>query len=136
MKVLLEAKDMHFYAQADEAAFFHAISSIPSIEKWWCELSSVYLRVARKDVDKQALFDLMGIFFRYRIAMGQLRQLETAENCAWFRGRTATYWHPHVFHDAPLPKLDDPATGVEPTGPCLDCEELVRRSRGQNDEHH
>jgi hypothetical protein len=91
----LICSQVRFYSPADEAGFFAALGAVKAIRKiQGCGDSLVVSVPAR--LSESSLRDLIGIFHRYRIEMGQLGQFRNDTNEGWFYDREA-FWFRSVF---------------------------------------
>lgn len=94
--VELEAKDVRFYSEGDEAAFFEWLDKIPCVSNYRGEGRVLLISVDRGRADEDSLRELLAIFFRYRIAMRQLSIFDSEAVAEWFRS-PASYWFDAVF---------------------------------------
>ena len=74
---ILTCKRVLFYSQADEAAFFHFMSSIKAVKRVEGVGDAILLHVSSRP-SQESLRDLRGLFRRYRIS--NPRQLEVFTN--------------------------------------------------------
>jgi len=96
MPVLI-CKQIWFYSPGDERAFFGFAERIKGIRKIEGIRDEIHLHFSMRLSDA-SLRDLLALFYRYKIAMRQLSQFETARNRAWFCDRQE-YWFKKVFAD-------------------------------------
>jgi hypothetical protein len=92
----LTCKRVIFYSQGDEAAFFNWISRIKAIKTVKGVGDEIRLVVPRRRISAESLRDLLALFFRYKVDMGQLSTFATPENGEWFKN-PKMYWHRKVF---------------------------------------
>ena len=92
----LIAESVLFYSQNDESAFFDWLRKIESIENIEGVGSRLYLHTKDAYLPDDDLRDLISIFFRYGIEMGQLSAFLSNENSEWFNN-IDMYWHESVF---------------------------------------
>ncbi|MBF6167271.1 hypothetical protein IU486_21310 [Streptomyces gardneri] len=93
--VVLEATDVWYHSRGDEAAFFEWLNSIPSVRSYGGRLSTLEI-VVETPVDDGSLRELLALFYRYRIGLAQLRQLDNSQIGHWFRDPQKR-WHRDVF---------------------------------------
>lgn len=96
---VLICKNVIFYSENDEAAFFEWLGKIKCITRFEGARNKLYVHIAVGAVSKQELLELIALFFRYRIDMSQLQAFLTEENREWFYDNKKAYWHPQVFGD-------------------------------------
>ena len=92
---LLKCHETEFYSQLDEELFFHGLSKIAAVRKIKGCGPDLLLSVPSRLSDK-ALRELLGLFFRYKIDMGQLAQFLTEKNRSWFHA-DQKFWFKRVF---------------------------------------
>ena len=96
-KVLI-ADSVRFYSACDEDLFFAWIGKIPCISK--CEGKGVelFLTVDRDRVEDGCLREMLALFLRYEVDMGQLSDFMTEKNASWFFNKNS-YWYEKVFEN-------------------------------------
>ena len=94
--VLLWKKPI-FFSSNDKAAFYNWTKKIPCIDAIKEKNGSICLYIACKDLHDTDLFDLIGLFARYKINMKQLAVFLNKNNKEWFYDDTVVYWHKKVF---------------------------------------
>ena len=57
----------------------------------------LYLYIASGSLHDTDLRDLLGLFYRYKIDMKQLRIFLNDDNKDWFYGNKKAYWHKKIF---------------------------------------
>lgn len=90
--VRLNCSNIRFGSQLDENHLFSWAGEIAGFVCW--EQDTLVMRSKR--ISEAALRDLLALFWRYQIPMGQLVQFESERNSTWFRSPKA-YWHKRVF---------------------------------------
>ncbi len=95
--VILVCKRLVFYELNDEAAFFEWVGKIKSIIKYDGQGDEIHLHVKGAVIPEQDLRDLIALFFRYKVKMGQLAIFLNSKNQAWFGDNPKMYWHKKVF---------------------------------------
>jgi hypothetical protein len=96
MPILIRNPDGPYYSQGDERAFFEWAKRISCIEKLEGSGHELRIHVRRRRVSNTCLWELIGLFHRYDVAMDQLAQFESASNRAWFRS-PKMFWYRAVF---------------------------------------
>ena len=94
--VELQATDVRFFSQCDEAAFFEWIKKLSFIQKIEGRGRTLYLLVNRAAIDEDALRELLALFHRFEIDLRQLAVFDREEFVEWFRNKNA-YWHSEIF---------------------------------------
>ncbi len=94
---ILICKSVKFYCRKDEDAFFEWIQKIDCIEKISGVGRELYLHIAADDIHDYSLYDLIGLFCRYKIDMHQLARFLTDDNKKWFYDNKKAFWHRKVF---------------------------------------
>jgi hypothetical protein len=94
--VELEAKEVVFYSDGDEAAFFEWLGKISAVDGSKGVGRVLHISVARDRVDEEALRELLALFFRFGIDMRQLSVFDSDVFATWFRSPTS-YWFKAVF---------------------------------------
>ena len=95
-EILLICKRIIYYVQNDEDAFFEWIKKINCITKFTGAGDELYLHIASKNISAQNLYELIGLFYRYKTDMKQLQIFLNAKNKAWFHNKKM-YWYRRVF---------------------------------------
>lgn len=96
MPILIRNPDGPYYSQGDERAFFEWAKRISCIDKLEGSGPELRLYLRRRRISNACLWELIALFHRYGVAMGQLAQFENASNRAWFRNRKM-FWYRAVF---------------------------------------
>lgn len=92
---VLKCKGVMFYSQGDERSFFEFAESIKGVRKVEGVGDEIRIHVLARLSDR-SLRDLLALFRRYEIEMGQLRQFLTVRNRKWF-GDAGKFWFKGVF---------------------------------------
>jgi len=92
---ILICKQVRFYSQGDESAFFSFARGIKGVRKIRGVSDEIHLHVSAR-ISEASLRDLLGLFRRYKIAMQQLSQFETVRNREWFRDEQQ-FWYQQIF---------------------------------------
>ena len=90
--VRLNCSGIRFGSQLDEKHLFEWASEISCFLRW----DQDTLVIKSKNISREALYDLIALFWRYQIPMKQLAQFENTRNSKWFRN-SGMYWHEKVF---------------------------------------
>lgn len=96
-ELTLVCRRVIFYHRKDEAAFFEWIKKIECIDRIMAQGDEIYLQIACKDLHDHDLMDLIGLLYRYKIDMQQLKIFLTADNKKWFYDNKIAFWHKRVF---------------------------------------
>lgn len=96
-EIILICRAVHFYCRKDEDAFFEWIKKIDCIDEISAAGDELYLHIKEWPVDDQNLDDLIGLFYRYKIDMTQLKRFLTEDNKKWFFDNKKAFWHRKVF---------------------------------------
>jgi hypothetical protein len=92
---VLTCRKVLFYSEGDELSFFAWVGKIKAIRRWEGRGDCILLHVPRR-VSGKELRELLALFYRYRIDMGQLAQFQTPANDGWFADPKKD-WHKLVF---------------------------------------
>lgn len=82
--VYLDCSGVRFGSQLDEKHLFDWAREISCVIRW--EQDTLVVRSRR--ISEAALRDLLALFWRYNIPMGQLAQFQNSTNEAWFAAPT------------------------------------------------
>ncbi len=89
---------MKYYSINDEAAFFEWINKIKSIKKYNGSGDELCLYIKSNRIDDADLREIIGLFYRYKIDMKQLKIFLSKANEEWFYlGKYKAYWHKKIF---------------------------------------
>ena len=88
----LDCSGIRFGSQLDEHHLFTWAREISAVVGW--EQDALVIRSRR--LSEEALRDLLALFWRYEIPMGQLAQFRNIKNEHWFAA-PKMYWHKRVF---------------------------------------
>ena len=94
--LLLTCKRVEFFSIHDEAALFEWIKKIRSIEEISADGDELYLHIKSKNISRNDLLELIGLFSRYKINMKQLAIFLNKKNENWFYSDTS-YWYKNIF---------------------------------------
>lgn len=92
----LQAKRVYYYSEFDEDSFFQWLERIPCFEKCEGVGRILYIDIVEEKLDQNCLIELLGLFYRYKVDMTQLKQFDRKEWSEWFQGKEK-YWHKKVF---------------------------------------
>jgi hypothetical protein len=100
---------VRFCSPGDEDAFFSWLEQIRCVRAVKGVGRELHVHVPRRKISNSCLRELIAIFFRFGIPMGQLAQFETTANAQWFRSNISAFWHKRVFGteatpNKPLPR--------------------------------
>ncbi len=95
-KNTLTCKGVRFYSPKDEDAMFEWIKKINCIDNISGAGDELYLHIASDKLNDNELRELIGLFFRYKIDMKQLKQFKTDDNKEWF-ATEGSYWFKPIF---------------------------------------
>jgi len=76
---------VRFFSQGDEEAFFAWIARIRCVSRVEGVGTEIRLHIPRRAISWACLRELIGLFWRYEVHMGQLAQFETRVNTVLFR---------------------------------------------------
>ena len=93
---ILACKGVRYFSQGDETAFFNWIGRISCVVRFEGNGDTLYLHVRGSRVADRDLRELLALFYRYRMPMGQLAQFESPRNRTWF-ARPGMYWFARVW---------------------------------------
>jgi hypothetical protein len=96
MPILIRKPDGPYFSPGDERAFFEWVNRIPCVSRLEGEGEELRLHVNGRRVNQTCLRELIALFHRYGVSMGQLAQFETLSNQSWFRN-PAAFWYVPVF---------------------------------------
>ena len=94
---VLVCKSVRFFCNKDEDAFFEWIKKINCINKIFGVDRELYLYIGSGELPDQDLDDLIGLFYRYKIDISQLKRFLTDDNKNWFYDNKKAFWHKKVF---------------------------------------
>jgi hypothetical protein len=100
MPILIRNPDGPYYSRGDERAFFEWAKRMSCINKLEGSGPELGIHIRRRRISNACLWELIALFHRYDVAMGQLAQFENASNRAWFRNRKM-FWYRAVFGKPP-----------------------------------
>jgi hypothetical protein len=83
---ILTCRRVYYFSQGDELSFFTWLDKIKVIRRWEGVDDRVLLHVPSRISDK-GLRELLALFRRYHVDMGQLAQFQTPSNRPWFKSR-------------------------------------------------
>jgi hypothetical protein len=106
---MLVVRGPTYYSQGDEKVFFDWLQSISCVEGVGGRLRDVHITL-KSDPGRYQLWELIALFYRYRMNMKPLAALKTNRNAAWFDD-SKMFWHARVFGSAVGTKLGRPRTG-------------------------
>ncbi len=101
--VILTCKSVWYYSEIDEDLFFAWIKRIPSIIKFKGIGDELHLYIKSNTISNDDLGELIGLFYRYKINMEQLKQFVTDDNKEWFTTE-GSYWFEPIFGSDKLRK--------------------------------
>lgn len=96
-EIKLICKSVWFYSQLDEKYFFEWLQNIKAITRYDGIGDELYLYCKSSVISDQALRDILGLFYRYKVDMKQLAVFLNSKNKEWFFGNPKGYWHKRVF---------------------------------------
>lgn len=96
-QIILVCMGVIYYGLTDEEIFFDALRRIQCIQDIDGSGRELYLHIPSTPISDDDLRYLLGLFYRYRIDMKQLKIFLTDSNKAWFFEDTSTFWHDKVF---------------------------------------
>jgi hypothetical protein len=91
----LRCPRVRFLSPGDESAFFRWAEGVPGIASVTGEGENIVL-MARARLSEHALRELLALFHRYNVPLGQLAVFATPANARWFTSPNA-YWYKSVF---------------------------------------
>lgn len=94
---ILICKNVQFYCNKDEDAFFEWIKKINCIEKMSAAGKELYLHISSNEISDQDLDDLIGLFYRYKVDMKQLARFLNDDNKSWFYDNKKAFWYKKTF---------------------------------------
>ncbi|HXW85764.1 MAG TPA: hypothetical protein VEK38_00325, partial [Candidatus Bathyarchaeia archaeon] len=80
----------------DEELFFELIKKIECIEEISGKGKELYLHVCSDKIHDYDLHDIIGLFYRYKIDMAQLKRFLTDNNKKWFCDKNK-FWYKKIF---------------------------------------
>jgi hypothetical protein len=96
MPQLIWTAPMRYYSQADEAAFFVWLQSIPGVVDAKGRGRELLIYLRSKRISASSLREFIALYQRYHGNMSELAQFENSANSHWFRSPEA-YWFKNVF---------------------------------------
>lgn len=96
MPILVRKPDGPYLSPGDERAFFEWAGRIPCVSRLEGVGEELRLHVKGRRISQRCLRELIALFHRYDVSMGQLAQFESSSNQSWFRNRSA-FWYVPVF---------------------------------------
>lgn len=94
MVMILIPEPNSYYSEADEVAFFKWLKLLPAFEKVIRVPEGVELYLTK--MDKITLYELIGVFFRYKLDKKCLKILCEKHRDKRFRN-PETYWYKEIF---------------------------------------
>lgn len=96
-KNILVCRRVRYFSKKDEDAFLEWVYKITCIKDVYGEGDGLYLYFKSKNISNANLRNLIGLFYRYNVAMKQLQVFLNDRNKEWFYGRPNGFWHKKVF---------------------------------------
>ena len=96
MPILTRNPDGPYYSEGDERAFFEWLNRIRCVERVGGSGPGLQIHVRGQKVSSTCLRELIALFSRYHVPMGQLAQFESASNRRWFKD-PEMFWYGAVF---------------------------------------
>jgi len=93
---ILVCKGVIYYSLKEEDAFFEWVKSINCIDEISGARDELYLHVCAYEIHDENIHDLLGLFYRYKIDMKQLKRFLTDNNKKWFCDKKK-FWYKKVF---------------------------------------
>jgi hypothetical protein len=93
---LLVAERVVFCSDLDESAFFKWLENIKCVKGVGGVGDAIHITVVTKQVDECGLRELLALFKRYKISMGQLGAFDNPGFSDWFHNKKA-YWYKQIF---------------------------------------
>ncbi|MFC4259034.1 hypothetical protein ACFOZ5_08345 [Marinobacter lacisalsi] len=85
-----------FYSYLDEENFFKWMQSIPAVNLIEREGHHLVITLIDQDIEEMDLRDLIAVFARYQIDMGDLKKFADTEHGEWINNPDA-YWYCSIF---------------------------------------
>lgn len=100
--VTLICKAVIFCHPFDEDAFFDWIKKIPSVIKFEYPYiegirDELHLTIKSKRIPDEDLRAIIGLFYKYKIDMKQLKIFINEDNKSWIREDGKAYWNKMIF---------------------------------------
>lgn len=89
MAELIWKAPMQYYSQADEAAFFAWLQSIPDVTSVEGRGRELVIHLRSKHISASSLRELIALYKRYEGDMSELGAFENESNSAWFKAPSA-----------------------------------------------
>jgi len=96
-EVVLQCQSVIYYDRSDENIFFDWLCSIKSVKKYYGRGRVLFLEFDSNQIADQDLCELVGLFYRYKIEMKQLKVFLTLNNRAWFFDDKNAFWRRRIF---------------------------------------
>ena len=96
MPILKRNPDGPYYSAGDERAFFEWLNRIRCVGRIGGSGPELQIHVRGRKVSSTCLRELIALFSRYQVPMGQLAQFENVSNRQWFKD-PAKFWYRVVF---------------------------------------
>lgn len=95
--VELEAREVAFFSECDEHAFFAWVAKIPCVDECVGRGFSIFLMVDSQKITEGEFRELLSLFKRYGVEMKQLSVFDDDRFSSWFRQRDA-FWYSEIFN--------------------------------------
>lgn len=95
--IILLCKRVKFHSYKDEEAFFEWIKKIGAIKDISAAGNELYLHIADIDLPDDDFRELIGLFYRYKVDMKQLKIFLNEKNREWLCGKPYGYWYKKIF---------------------------------------
>jgi hypothetical protein len=95
-RIILKAKGVRFYSDNDESAFFSWLDKIACIDNYRGQGDALYINIVMKTLNDVFLREIIALFNRYQIEMGQLSVFKDEKKRPWF-SNPQSYWFKQVF---------------------------------------
>lgn len=95
----LICKEVSFYSEGDETAFFEWLKNIDAIKDIKGVGNEIQLEIDNEVIEDESLRELIAIFTRYTIELNQLKQFLSKDNKEWFYDNDLSYWRKETFNE-------------------------------------
>jgi len=94
----IEASDVVYYSERDEANFFTWLDGIPCVTHYEGRLSTLTISISGSLLREDDVREILALYQRYEIEMTSLAVLDRPEYSSWFRDERK-YWYSKIFRE-------------------------------------
>ena len=86
-----------FYSAGDERRLFEGLYDIRAVRNTQGDGRSLVLTIVNRELNRDALCELIALLWRYGIPLAPLGALAEIEKFAWLKTKSNSYWYDRMF---------------------------------------